>query len=194
MSIKIRKYKRLNEDDQAQAPAPDQNQQNNGQQQQQQQQQPQGDGPNYTEIKNQIIKANETILQVMLEAIDKNAKPIQGVGQADQKIEGSEAVSKAYQNLTQNKNYNAVGQFLTALNNYGASIVKLEQQAQGQPNQEGNDQNQQQQQQNQQQNQQQPQQQNGVSAFGQNQFGGLSKAQQFDQSAANISNKWMPQQ
>lgn len=172
MSIKIRKYKRLNEDDQAQAPAPDQNQQNNSQQQQQQQQQPQGDQPNYEEIKNQILKANETILQVMLEAIDKNAKPIQGVGQADQKIEGSDAVSKAYQNLTQNKNFNAVGQFLTALNNYGASVVKLGQQAAAQQanaqfNQGGNQNNGQQQQQQPQQNQQQnnSQQQNTGNVF-----------------------------
>ena len=173
MSIKIRRYKRLNEDDQAQpqAPAPDQNQQNNGQQQQQ----PQGDQPNYEEIKNQILKANETILQVMLEAIDKNAKPIQGVGQADQKIEGSDAVSKAYQNLTQNKNFNAVGQFLTALNNYGASVVKLGQQAAAQQasaqfNQGGDQQNggqqQQQQQQPQQQQQNNDQQQNAGNAFG----------------------------
>lgn len=184
MSIRIRKYKKLNEDDQAQVPSPNQNQQPQQQQQQQQpqqqqpqQQQPQGDQPNYEEIKNQILKANETILQVMLEAIDKNAKPIQGVGQADQKIEGSEAVAKAYQNLTQNKNFNAVGQFLTALNNYGTSVVKLgqqqaAQQASTQFNQSigGNQNNQQQQQQQQQQSQQ--QQPNNGNQNQQNAFGG----------------------
>lgn len=143
-------------------PAPQQGQQpqqNQGQQsgQQNQGQQQEGNGVNAEEIKNQVLKANQTILQTMLEAIEKNVKPIKGATQEDQAIPASKECAAAYNNLTQKKDFAAVGQFLTALNNYATNVVRSQQ---GQ--QQGNDQQPQQGQQQQQPQQNQGQANNGL--------------------------------
>ena len=176
MAIRIRKFKRLYEDAEQQPAAPQQqpqqgttvpqnqtaspqtgtqpapqqgqqSQQNQGQQSQQNQgQQQEGNGVNPEEIKNQVIKANQTILQTILEAIEKNVKPIKGVTQEDQDIPASKECAAAYNNLTQKKDFAAVGQFLTALNNYATNVAggqQGQQQGNGQQPQQGQQQQQQ---------------------------------------------------
>lgn len=170
MAIRIRKFKRLYEDVEQQPAAQQQPQQGatvpqnqttspqtgtqpasqQGQQLQQNQgQQQEGNGVNAEEIRNQVIKANQAILQTMLEAIEKNVKPIRGATQEDQAIPASKECVAAYNNLTQKKDFASVGQFLTALNNYATNVVGGQQSQQ-----QGNDQQPQQGQQQQQQPQQ----------------------------------------
>lgn len=151
MGLRIRKFKRLYEEEAAvpqnnQQPAqpaqqPAQQQQpvqQQGQQQpaQQQGQQQSDNAVNGDEIKNQVNKASQTILQTMLEAIEKNVKPIKGVTQEDQSIPGSKECAAAYNTLVQKKDFATIGQFLTALNAYANNIGGQQGQQQGQQNQQ----------------------------------------------------------
>lgn len=164
MAIRIRKFKRLYEDVEQQPAAPQQQSQQgttvpqnqtaapqtatqpapqqSQQPQQNQGQQQEGNSVNAEEIKNQVIKANQAILQTMLESIEKNVKTIRGATQEDQAIPASKECVAAYNNLIQKKDFAAVGQFLTALNNYATNVVGGQQQGNSQQPQQGQQQQQ----------------------------------------------------